>query len=149
MQQPSIPASPQQQIPSHENPTQVQASQSLGPAAQSLTQVSTGSQQQQGPQQQQQQLATPLFAGAVSASAAVAASLSSQAAVLAPAAPPAVGTAGLGNINQPLAALMDVSSGEFAKLIRNPAAYSADAINKLSSSVSNTMSSLLAQGQHG
>jgi hypothetical protein len=48
-----------------------------------------------------------------------------------------------------------LASGELAKLIRNPAAYSADAINKLSSSVSSTVAttvnSLLAgrEGQAG
>ena len=52
---------------------------------------------------------------------------------------------------QPLSSLMDVSSGEIAKLLRNPAAYSAGAINKLSSSVTSTVSSLLVgkDGQPG
>jgi len=52
---------------------------------------------------------------------------------------------------QQLATLMDVSSGEFAKLLRNPAAYSAGAIGKLSSSVTSTVSSLLVgkDGQPG
>lgn len=51
----------------------------------------------------------------------------------------------------PGSSLMDVSSGEFAKLLRNPAAYSAGAINKLSSSVTSTVSSLLVgkDGQPG
>jgi hypothetical protein len=46
---------------------------------------------------------------------------------------------------------MDVSSGEFAKLLRNPAAYGVGAIGKLSSSVTSTVSSLLVgkDGQPG
>jgi hypothetical protein len=44
-----------------------------------------------------------------------------------------------------------VGSREFAKLLRNPAAYSAGAIGKLSSSVTSTVSSLLVgkDGQPG
>jgi hypothetical protein len=51
---------------------------------------------------------------------------------------------------QPLASLMDVGSEQLKQLIRNPAAYSADALNKLSNSVTSTVTSLLgAEGQAG
>lgn len=63
----------------------------------------------------------------------------------------AVASGAAGASGQPLATLMDVSSGEFAKLLRNPAAYSAGALGKLSNSVTSTMSSLLVgkDGQPG
>jgi hypothetical protein len=82
-------------------------------------------------QQQQQQAGGAASAVPAAAAAAAAAAGSSQ--------------------QQALATLIDVSSGEFAKLLRNPAAYSAGAIGKLSSSVTSTVSSLLVgkDGQPG
>lgn len=125
----SLPASPKRSQQQLEAGGGSQRLEGLG-AAGASTADTTDTSASAAPQQQQQ--GGDAFAAVpAAAAAAAAASGSSQ--------------------QQALAMLMDVSSGEFAKLLRNPAAYSAGAIGKLSSSVTSTVSSLLVgkDGQPG